>query len=762
MSKLVNLLFQKEREGMSKLGQQIFEDLGQQINEDKSRLAHQIMTKRTNFNFMAGSAVEVPEPPMLQTQSKLALNAKLFDVDMMEYSKNRYAFPPWKDAVPEDYTGDVLIIDTVDAPPGYAYLRATNSSKTRDPARYHLGVEPGSSGFNLEWPNAQHGPASQTNFMDMINEACPMIKLPATMLMLSLKLPSLMDTVTTIHSPYWPRAASEWVTRDRRHNFPGKLLIKQVVKYGCDFVHISHRISSTLKNNCGEEHRFSFSMAELVIICGWSAQQRIVYRTLRMIYKIIASSDESTTMCTYYFKTLMLWACEEKKTEFWHEDSLQSSVRELLLQMAVCLLSRNCPNYFISSNNMMKHLTNTEILNDVISIFRILDPGNDRIRTELIRSESNETLCSQQNYQLEMPAWLYRFVLMLDYILNSACRTDALPNRIATSEIESVVGEEVFELCLGLNAQKEAAVSATGAGVRCQGFANAKQHLERATHFLESSKPVFINFTEESHPMSLIWVVKMIIEINNKELPNVSAADLTGLHPKFLARAKRFNSLNCYKMTRDHKYLVYSRNLDEVQSDCLSVNNDAMARWYAVFTNKKRTFAFEGRFQHFPGLTPNVGLSWFVAKAFLQISHTPLNEITRQSCNYATKSLKSITIQHRWMSDYGITLPVPLTTELTAVYDSEIQQLLGFLSLGEFVCNAAGSRSVKLGVCPAQFAMYLKCRSAADQTTFCSSSSECKEFLEHRRTCKISPIVDCCYIIILTVLVVFCKPTYVA
>ena len=40
-----------------------------------------------------------------------------------------------------------------------------------------------------------------------------------------------------------------------------------------------------------------------------------------------------TVLCTYHFKTLMLWACEERPEEFWSENSLADSVRSLLIQM---------------------------------------------------------------------------------------------------------------------------------------------------------------------------------------------------------------------------------------------------------------------------------------------------------------------------------------------------------------------------------------------------------------------------------------------
>ena len=79
-------------------------------------------------------------------------------------------------------------------------------------------------------------------------------------------------------------------------------------------------------------------MAELIIIRSWTRSQRIVYRILRLIYKTIAQRalerSKETVLCTYHFKTLMLWACEERPKEFWAEHSLVHSIQQLVMEMA--------------------------------------------------------------------------------------------------------------------------------------------------------------------------------------------------------------------------------------------------------------------------------------------------------------------------------------------------------------------------------------------------------------------------------------------
>jgi len=164
------------------------------------------------------------------------------------------------------------------------------------------------------------------------------------------------DEVYAVHSPHWPDEATEWITRRRSQRLPSKSVIKQVVGYGCDFVQISHKMRDDSNN-----WRLSFSKAECLIIKKWTISQRSVFGTLWLINKRIKDSH----MCTYYFKTLMLWACEEKPFKFWREDVLIYSVCELLINMMTCLKSKFCVNYFMPGKNMMDHLIDTDLTSDI-------------------------------------------------------------------------------------------------------------------------------------------------------------------------------------------------------------------------------------------------------------------------------------------------------------------------------------------------------------------------------------------------------------
>ena len=111
----------------------------------------------------------------------------------------------------------------------------------------------------------------------------------------------MIDIVAAVHSSYWPDEDSEWVTRTRHHASPSKSVIKQVVRYGCDFVCVSHKLSPNKDKH--NKWRFSFSVAEQIIIRNCTDSQRIVYRVVRLIHKMIAETAEETkekVLCSYY------------------------------------------------------------------------------------------------------------------------------------------------------------------------------------------------------------------------------------------------------------------------------------------------------------------------------------------------------------------------------------------------------------------------------------------------------------------------------
>jgi len=164
------------------------------------------------------------------------------------------------------------------------------------------------------------------------------------------------DNVFAISCPLWPPEAYEWKTRERLNGWPPADTINAIFKSGCHLVSKPHA-----KNPSDDtQWRYSFSQAETILIHNsWTDVQKYIYHLLRIIKRDVVSKcggDSQTFISNYYFKTLMLWACEEKPSEFWEERNIVTSVRELLLDLVEKLIERNVRHYFMPANNIMDDL----------------------------------------------------------------------------------------------------------------------------------------------------------------------------------------------------------------------------------------------------------------------------------------------------------------------------------------------------------------------------------------------------------------------
>ena len=114
------------------------------------------------------------------------------------------------------------------------------------------------------------------------------------------------DIVKSVWCPHWPKEAQDWPNRSRLNGWPTTDIISEVVQCGCHLVCVQHRSC----RNDKLQWRFSFSLAEVILLQSWTQTQQIVYHLLRffakreLIQKDCPKEDE--VLCTYHLKTLML------------------------------------------------------------------------------------------------------------------------------------------------------------------------------------------------------------------------------------------------------------------------------------------------------------------------------------------------------------------------------------------------------------------------------------------------------------------------
>src|SRR6218665_2505204 len=171
-----------------------------------------------------------------------------------------------------------------------------------------------------------------------------------------------IDNVRSIWCPKWPREAKEWPTRPRNNEWPTIDTVSQVLKYGCHIVYVQHRDC----RDDSEQWRFSFSLAEVILIQSFTQIQQIVYHLLRFFAKKeLIQEDcpkEDEVLCTYHLKTLMLWNCEEMSPEKWDSSSVIATCCELLNILSGWLKRKHFPNYFIPEANLFHQPSRSTLL----------------------------------------------------------------------------------------------------------------------------------------------------------------------------------------------------------------------------------------------------------------------------------------------------------------------------------------------------------------------------------------------------------------
>jgi len=212
-------------------------------------------------HFLSGSYVENPGNRAANLQS-FGVSDNVLDIDRMIYRTSLYAFSRGRVVGAEEYTGEVIRIYTQDVHVGYARLinEKSNTELLSSQIREQkIGEE-------------DHGPAakydSRQQWIDERSNFSLSVPIVDGQTTETERIFTFNDLVMAVHCPYWPVEAAGWITRRRPSGLPLRSTIKAVVKYGCDFVQVSHN----RRNNDGE-WRFSFSKAELIIIRHWTHSQ---------------------------------------------------------------------------------------------------------------------------------------------------------------------------------------------------------------------------------------------------------------------------------------------------------------------------------------------------------------------------------------------------------------------------------------------------------------------------------------------------------
>jgi len=564
-----------------------------------------------------------------------------------------------------------------------------------------------------------HGPAILSDFNSFIFETQHSLSSASIDLAMSQTSPNAaIDFVMAVHSPYWPVEASEWITRTR--GFPKKNVIRQIVRYGCDFVQVLH---NRLSND--NEWRFSFSQAELLLTKSFTISQRIVYSTLWVLNKKIASRN----LCTYYFKTLMFWGCEEKPTEFWGDDMLVYSVRELLIEMMNWLKSKLCVNNFIPGNNMIDHLIATDLSYEIDTLWKAFQ-SLQLISKIADTSFQCELVLAHRKYHIELPAWIKRANVINWRVDNEVDNyTDLFCTDLTTDLMKSVY-VELADIYRGLCCQQKS-VSCASESDKHIYFIQSERHMLLAVNLCEShERDVVDNYSIEFIRTMIGYFIPCgnEIEFNNH------------IDAKNSRRRSTHHKQNSVIGRNEQKCLLYSCSVQNTKyklDDNFNSKRDEDKSVNIAFISEIGMIKYIEFYKKWPGQSTTVNISWFIAKAYL----ANLYYTTQRDDSIAIQICDDVINVYRqfFMNEWFVkkTFRVVLSTQWTSIYDKEIQELLGFHSLCSYVLDESSSRSVYLEVCTVQFALYVKMRTAKRAHLFSVNTANeyIDDYNEHMPAC---------------------------
>ncbi|XP_078326498.1 uncharacterized protein LOC144622943 [Crassostrea virginica] len=173
-------------------------------------------------------------------------------------------------------------------------------------------------------------------------------------------------------SEFWPPSASSWI--DRCHSWPPPSVVNDIIKSGCHFVAIGHKLG----NNTYNEWRISFSQAEQNLVYVMNHTQFLTYGLLKLFVKEFNErlSEEEKLLCSYHIKTAVLWAIQQNAIHAWCPQNLLAGLWVCFKLLLKWVYEGVCPNFFIPENNMFLNKVYGEAQNHLFTqLYSLYEKG---------------------------------------------------------------------------------------------------------------------------------------------------------------------------------------------------------------------------------------------------------------------------------------------------------------------------------------------------------------------------------------------------
>ena len=183
------------------------------------------------------------------------------------------------------------------------------------------------------------------------------------------------DIVIALNCVDYPKCAADFITRERKYNWPSATTLQACRNMGCIFVAKGHPKS----DEQDLEWRMSLSRQERCLLCQFSSVQLKCLVMLKIIKKTILSHFiGEETLTSYHCKTCLLYVIENTPNEIWIPENLFACIDACLRQLLYWVESGFCPNYFIPDENMFEGRISEDLLPKLCSVLKILISSNSK------------------------------------------------------------------------------------------------------------------------------------------------------------------------------------------------------------------------------------------------------------------------------------------------------------------------------------------------------------------------------------------------
>ncbi|XP_061166182.1 uncharacterized protein LOC133175076 [Saccostrea echinata] len=275
---------------------------------------------------------------MLSGSQREGFRLKGSDMDLMFWSNNHRVI--WELSQSQYYNTHrqtLILCDCSDSPPGFTLLYLLSPSMYKDIQRYCVRM------YNRHYISSSKYREITCSTLSLTNSTPHGPCATGTVRTLE------YDQAYCFFSDFWPPSASSWI--DRCHSWPQPHIVDDIVKNGCHFVAIGHKLGS----HENHEWRISFSLAEQKLVCAMNHCQFLTYGLLKLFLTEIINNgldDDDKLLCSYHMKTAVFWVIQQNAIPHWCPQNLLGGFWVCFKLILKWVYEGVCPNFFIPDNNM--------------------------------------------------------------------------------------------------------------------------------------------------------------------------------------------------------------------------------------------------------------------------------------------------------------------------------------------------------------------------------------------------------------------------